>query len=471
MWKLFLIGCVLTAITNFPAAFTHTSLNTAVHRVDEFFQKSYANRDIDIDQQHLILLRSVLNCVWYGGQVAGALVSPLICDRYGRKVAFTVSITMMTFAGTLQTLASLTDYPEILIFGRILSSCFSPLSDAALILYLQEISPSSFRGTMSSLYSTGYCVMGLAGMLIGNDHVLGHSLLILLAVPVIVGVPSILFSIIMPETPKYLWLSRKNKNQAIRSLEFYQGQGADYLSDLDEMLREASGQEKNTDKATNLFKNTALKKAFGLSICTLCLTLPFYPLLQSSTHFFTRLGVERSFAQLSSSGLMVALTISCICSTLLIDRLPRRFLLLSTGFTGIAALSLFVAFAYFEKALEALAATFVFIFAYGFGIGPIGWMIPAELVPLSNRSVMFCSCYAVHSIFVVITSFITIPLFDIYGSLCFVPIFIIPSIICLLYVMWHLPETKGREINDILLDLQGSKNARTHVADMKSEQI
>ncbi|CAJ0584353.1 unnamed protein product, partial [Mesorhabditis spiculigera] len=439
------------------SAFPHTSLNSAVNTVNHFINSSYAERDIQLEETHLSLLRSLLNCLWYAGQVCGAAVSPLICDRYGRKAAYMISIFMMTLAGSVQTVAALTSYPEVLAFGRILSAVFSPLSDAALILYLQEISPAALRGTMSSLYSTGYCVIGLIGMIVGHELVLGHSLFLLLAIPALVGIPSILFSVFMPETPKYLWLSKHNQAGALKSLKFFRGNFSNHTNELEEMIRESD--EINTSKTdglgfTSMLFSKTMRAAFGLSISVLCLTLPFYPLFQGSTYFFLQLGVESNVAQLSSSALMVVLTIACILSTVLIDRFPRRALLLTSGFAGVFSLSMFVLCATVREPLGAMCSTYAFIFAYGIGIGPIAWMVPAELVPLSSRSMMFCTCYAVHSVLVVITSFITVPLCDLYGASAFVPIFILPSIVALLYIALYLPETKGRAIHEILAALR-----------------
>ncbi|KAK6012553.1 hypothetical protein OSTOST_22277, partial [Ostertagia ostertagi] len=135
--RLFFFGWVLTTITNFPSAFTHTSINSAVLKMNEYLNESYTDRYRPLEQHEVSLIKSGINSVWYAGQVAGALMSPYI-----------------------------------LIAGRIVTAVFSPLSDAALILYLQEISPSSLRGTMSSLFSTGYAVMCLFGVLLGHEDVL-----------------------------------------------------------------------------------------------------------------------------------------------------------------------------------------------------------------------------------------------------------------------------------------------------------
>ncbi|VDM77381.1 unnamed protein product [Strongylus vulgaris] len=238
---------------------------------------------------------------------------------------------------------------NILIVGRIITAVFSPLSDAALILYLQEISPCSLRGTMSSLFSTGYAVMCLFGMLLGHEDVL---------------------------------------------------------------------------------------------VAVLILTLPFYPILQNSTFFFTHLNIPSpkiiilifsSVAQFSSTLLMVLLTFACIASTCIVDKLPRRLMLLTAGTSCMLSLTAFVIAAESGYRYIAVAGVFVFVFSYGsdtpelkflhmsidvsrVGVGPVAWFISPELVPLQYRSAMFCMCYAVHSMLVVLTNFATVPLIGLYST-------------------------------------------------------
>ncbi|KAK6029830.1 hypothetical protein OSTOST_04047 [Ostertagia ostertagi] len=131
--------------------------------------------------------------------------------------------------------------------------------------------------------------------------------------------------VLMPETPKFLMISRQNPTAAMKSLRFYQGD----REGLEEELANLQLESKDTDvkepeggiKAVLTTRH--LRGAFAISVAVLILTLPFYPILQNSTYFFTHLEVPNNIAQLSSSLMMVLLTCSCVTSTCIVDKLPR----------------------------------------------------------------------------------------------------------------------------------------------------
>ncbi|GMR51288.1 hypothetical protein PMAYCL1PPCAC_21483, partial [Pristionchus mayeri] len=173
------------------------------------------------------------------------------------------------------------------------------------------------------------------------------------------------------------------------------------------------------------------------------------------TYFFTQLGIERSRAQLQSTLLTVVLTLSCVFSTSLMDRLPRRAMLLSFTILQIFSLFAFSMASHFGFPTIATVALFAVMFANGAGVGPVAWCTFPELVPLSHRSSMLSLCFFSRSVLVVGTNFATLPLYDWIGGICFIPVFVIPSIVFLVFVVFYLPETACRETADIMNDLRG----------------
>ncbi len=59
-------------------------------------------------------------------------------------------------------------------------------------------------------------------------------------------------------------------------------------------------------------------------------------------------------------------------------------------------------------------------------------------------------------IMVVITTFSTLPLYRVLGAYTLLILFIVPSVLCNLYLFRALPETRGREVYDIVDQLKAS---------------
>uniref|UniRef100_A0AC35GF93 Major facilitator superfamily (MFS) profile domain-containing protein n=1 Tax=Panagrolaimus sp. PS1159 TaxID=55785 RepID=A0AC35GF93_9BILA len=418
IFKLFMIGSILTVATNCFSSYTHAVLNEAVIEVDNFINDSYTKRGGDLSDTEVTLLRDILNSCWYAGQVPGGLLSPFITDRWGR--AYLLATTMMTFALIIQTASTLIKLPEMLIAGRMLASFFSPMSDAVAILYLQEISPTKLRGVLSSFFSGGYAVMALLGIILGMDEFLGNNLTYLLSIPIIPGLLALIFLLWLPETPKFLMISLKDKEKALKSLEFFQGKKSKNHLILEHYLCEAKTEPDEKDGRTmlDLFGKAYLRRALFMSYGVLVLTLPFYAILQSSTYFFIFLELPKNFAQISSTILMATFVLSSLIAGGLIKYHGRRNLILFFGIGSIVFLGIFVAAAAFINQFIwakylALGGLIGYVLCYGLAIGPISWYLPAELVPLKYRASMLCVCQALCSASVVVTGFSTVPLFHV----------------------------------------------------------
>ncbi|XP_078489140.1 solute carrier family 2, facilitated glucose transporter member 8-like isoform X2 [Ciona intestinalis] len=167
-------------------------------------------------------------------------------------------------------------------------------------------------------------------------------------------------------------------------------------------------------------------------------------------------------ASLLVSGMQVLFTaVSC----LLIDRTGRRVLLGFSG--GVMALSMVAFGLYFQLTYAehkgnlnwlALSSMMVYIVAFSLGLGPIPWVLMAELIPLRGRA----KCGGLVTTFNLFFAFITTKEFqDLVNATSRQATFWMFGGVCatiILYAVFLLPETKGRTLEEIEQHFQRHEN-------------
>uniref|UniRef100_A0AC34F2V7 Major facilitator superfamily (MFS) profile domain-containing protein n=1 Tax=Panagrolaimus sp. ES5 TaxID=591445 RepID=A0AC34F2V7_9BILA len=168
----------------------------------------------------------------------------------------------MTLGGAIQYIGSITFMPELFLLGRAIAALCAPLSDAALILYIQESSPVAYRATFSFLAEIAYGFSSVLGLLFGMDSVFGNSLSTILLIPIIPGILFTLFVSCVPDTPKYLMIVKKNRKSALKSLEFFQGEKKENEQLLENFIIEGNHEdhEKQSSFKVRDFKHITVAK-------------------------------------------------------------------------------------------------------------------------------------------------------------------------------------------------------------------
>lgn len=466
---LILVSIILTTLTNLPSGSSHTTINTGATLIDAYMNDSYSSRGNELSHGQISLLRSGLSSSWYVGQIIGTIIAPVIMNKLGRKPAYLISIFCMTAACTLQWLSTHMPYPEIFFSGRIIGAVFSPLADAALIIYTREISPPSLAGALGSMMNPGFSACALIGALLSTKHILGDSLKKMLFVPIMPGIIGILFLLWIPETPKFLYMSQSNEKKARKALKFYMGKETNVDGIIEryevEKLQEMN---KESGKFTDIFFISHIRKATLLCLTVFMLTLPFYPFLSYSTHFLDKLDFDHAISQYVSTIVMVLLTITAIVSPAAINKFSRRGMILGVGIFGYICITLFSICGYFNYVCDymryfSVAFMIGYMVSHGLAIGSIAWFIGTELVSHEYSSIVLCFCIGVQSFMIAATNFATMPLYDLFGPLSLIPLFVIPSIVFFVIVYYHLPETKDATIADVILQLKNGIHRKTNI--------
>jgi MFS transporter, SP family, galactose:H+ symporter len=158
-------------------------------------------------------------------------------------------------------------------------------------------------------------------------------------------------------------------------------------------------------------------------------------------------------AILATAGVGAVNVVMTIVSIRLIDRLGRRTLLFwSLG--GMAATLLVLSGAFYAGASGHLAwvavvsvAAYVGFFAIG--LGPIFWLLIAEIFPLSLRGRAMSLATVANWTFNLIVSATFLDLVGVFGSAGAFLGYAVLSLVALAFVAALVPETKGRSLEEI----------------------
>uniref|UniRef100_A0A915E7X1 Uncharacterized protein n=1 Tax=Ditylenchus dipsaci TaxID=166011 RepID=A0A915E7X1_9BILA len=97
--------------------------------------------------------------------------------------------------------------------------------------------------------------------------------------------------------------------------------------------------------------------------------------------------------------------------------------------------------------------------------------ITGELLPQLHRSTGQAVVFFVTLVISFCFSFVTLPAYEYYTSLAFIPLFIIPGLLCTLYLYLYLPETKGREAHEIVEELRQATSSRNKIHSTSLQRV
>ncbi|XP_016929967.2 facilitated trehalose transporter Tret1 [Drosophila suzukii] len=264
----------------------------------------------------------------------------------------------------------------------------------------------------------------------------------------------------MPESPVYL--AQKGKTEkAEKSLRFLRGKDADVSGELKDMS--AEGQKETTSTGKLLCRKVTLKGLF-LSIFLMIFqqmtginAIIFY-----STFIFQTAGstLEPRFSTIIVGVVMV---VSTVISILLIERLGRKVLLLiSSAMMGVSTLIMALYFGLLMTSgvgWLALMAVCCFIIGFSVGFGPIPWVMMAELFAEDVKALAGSIAGTTNWLCAFIVTLL-FPVLNLHigAAACF-GIFCGFAVAAFLFVLFLIPETRGKTLNEIQAKLGEKKES------------
>lgn len=388
------------------------------------------------------------------GTVFGAIFGGIPTNKWGRKK----TLLLIGILYAVSALGSgLAPDPYSFSIFRFIGGIGVGISSVAAPTYLSEISPADKRGQLVARYQ----FMIVFGILIAyfSNYLLkgvGGSIdwRLMLGVETLPAIAYTLMVIKVPESPRWLLVHKNNETAARQA-----------LSDLGRPnIEEAIANIRETMGAGSSEK--VWKKRYARPIILAFLVAFFNQLsgvnfiLYYAPEILERAGLASRESLMSSVSIGVVNILFTLLGMYLIDRLGRKKLLFWGSLGYILSLGM-VAWAFYSGAGSAVLLTFILLFiaSHGVGQGAVIWVFIAEIFPNKVRAYGQSIGAGTHWVFAALITLIT-PLFldekkGLFGENPW-PIFAFFAgfmIIQLLFVIFLMPETKGKSLEQIEKEL------------------
>ena len=388
------------------------------------------------------------------GCMAGTLMAGPMSDRYGRRITLLLTAVLFTLSAVGTALAgSFT----LFIWARILGGLGVGTASMVAPIYIAELAPPHLRGRLVSLNQLTIVIGILAAFFsnyllvnVGPDN--WRWMFGVEAAPALVFL-GLLFAV--PESPR--WLVRMNRlEEAQRILVRARpaGVAANELADIRQVV-EGVHEGKFSDL---LAPRMRLLMAIGIALAFFQQVTGINVVMYYAPIIFQASGSSTDTALLQTVAVGVVNLLFTLVAIAFVDRMGRRLLLL----LGSASMAVFLGllstmfFTGRTGGWAALLIILAYIASFAASLGPVVWVVNAEIFPIKVRG----QAVAVATFVLWFAAFLislTFPwllknleggaTFLLYGVMC---------VLMFLFVWRYVPETKQKSLEEIEKELVGS---------------
>lgn len=418
--------------------------------------KEYHSSDQDYCKYNNQRLTAFTSSLYIAG-LSLTYVASFTTKKYGRRtsiliggVSFLVGATLNAFAQNL----------AMLILGRIMLGAGIGFGNQAVPLYLSEMAPAKLRGALNMLFqlstTLGILIANLVNYATQHIHPWGWRLSLGLA-----AVPAALMTlggIWLPETPNSL-IERGHYEQG--KIVLQKIRGTQVVDAEFEDLVEASAA---ANAVKNQFKNIFQKR--NRPQLVMAIFIPAFQQLTGINTFlfyapviFKSLGFGGNAALISAVVTGAVICGATLVSIAFVDKVGRKFFFLEGGLQMLfcqVALSVLLKMYYggdkkfsSQVSIAVVVLICLFIAAFGWSWGPLGWLVPSEIFPLETRSAgqSITVCVNLMFTFIIAQSFLAMLCSFKYGTFLF---FAGMVTIMSIFILCLLPETKNVPIEEMI---------------------
>ncbi|XP_068626589.1 facilitated trehalose transporter Tret1-like [Battus philenor] len=413
---------------------------------------------------------------WIGGimplaaLVGGILGGPLI-EVIGRKLTI-IGTSIPFFIGWM--LIANANGVAMVLTGRAFCGLSVGIGSLAFPVYLGETIQPEVRGSLgllpTALGNTGILLAFFAGMKLEWRELafLGGAL----------AIPFFLLMIITPETPRW-YVTKRRAEDARKALQWLRGKNVNIEKEMRELTR---SQAESDLVRGNQFKQLFTKKYVPAVLISLGLMF-FQQLSGINAVIFYASNIFESAGstidpKLSSVIIGIVNFMSTFIATVLIDRLGRKILLYISSVSMIVTLVTLGSYYYLQNVgvdvtaygWLPLACLIIYVLGFSIGFGPIPWLMLGEILPSKIRgtAASLATGFNWTCTFIVTKTFpnIIVAIY-MHGT---VWLFSVICLIGLFFVIFFVPETRGKSLEEIEKKLTGGSRRTRNINSNKQMQ-
>ncbi|HJO92625.1 MAG TPA: sugar porter family MFS transporter [Victivallales bacterium] len=394
------------------------------------------------------------------GCIVGALCSGWISRGIGRKKTLILAALFFT---VFTLFGALTHSVHILFATRFCLGLAVGCASFVVPLYLAEIAPTKMRGAFITMYQL-MITIGIFLIFLSNS-IISHYLQdwrLMLGVIVIPSIVMLIGVIFIPKSPRWLMLKGKEKDakNVLESTRESDEEVEFVLTEIKESIKVDSS--KKETGWTMLRKPYFLKVLFlGIFIMILTQFSGINAIIYYSGNIFKTAG----FSNPSTATVIMGLinVIVTIIAVKYIDRLGRKPIIYF-GLTLMTIMLIVIGILFhmqdsgmilssFTK-LSLVVCCLIFVASFAVSMGPIPWVICAEIFPLEGRDFGITITTAACWLSAAIVVRFSMSIMHYFGNSTMFFIFAACCIINFVMVLFWVPETKGVSLEELELNLK-----------------
>ncbi|KAI1810453.1 general substrate transporter [Poronia punctata] len=420
---------------------------------------------------------AIVSSMFTLGGLIGALGGGPVSSARGRLFAmrltgifFFVGSILLTFGVSI----------AMMCIARVIAGVGAGAATVIVPIYISEVAPPQERGTFGAMTQVSINVGILGTQTLGYFLSHGSAWRWIFSIGIIIATVQLLGLVVIPESPSWL-ASNKSVTQAKRTLQRIRGKHYDIdeetaswdsgiaspeeqalLDDSSAAAHPGSRRDSTSSKSSksnshlgffDIVKDPQYRPALVAAVGVMCAQ----QLCGINSIIMYSVSLLRDLLPMNSAVLTIIISAINLFATIACSPLPDKFgrkacLLLSITGQGTSALALALSILFGAKILSAIAVLF-FVAFFAVGLGPVPFILASEMVgPEAVGPVQSCCLGANYIATFLVAQFfpiINVALNNRFGGAGWVYfIFTGLAVLCGLFVLWRVPETKGKKDAD-----------------------